>query len=93
MQEICINYIISGIVQGVGFRSFAINKANSLGIKGWIRNLSTGEVEVMACGAKSSVAEFGELMKVGPSASRVKGVTKKILGYENYDNFLAVSTK
>jgi len=63
--------IISGRVQGVGYRAWTIAKAQSLGIKGWVRNLSDGNVEAVFSGEESAVAAMLEACKEGPPAARV----------------------
>ncbi len=56
MERIHVFY--SGIVQGVGFRFTAERIALELGIKGWVRNLSNGGVEIVAEGSKEKLNEF-----------------------------------
>jgi acylphosphatase len=62
---------IYGRVQGVGFRYFAQNKAEELGLSGWVRNLSDGSVEIRAQGPLQDVEQFMHYLKVGPVGSRV----------------------
>jgi acylphosphatase len=88
MQEICINYTISGRVQGVCYRSFAINKANALGITGWTRNLSNGNVEVFACGTIQQLSEFEDKLKHGPAAARVDVIQGQKVDFEKHENFI-----
>jgi acylphosphatase len=64
-------YLISGRVQGVGFRFFAENEANQLGLRGYVRNLSTGNVEVYATGEASALEEFKGRLARGPLGARV----------------------
>ena len=45
-------YVISGRVQGVGFRWFVEREAAQLGVTGWVRNCDNGDVEVMATGTR-----------------------------------------
>ncbi|WP_205685439.1 acylphosphatase [Bacillus salacetis] len=61
-----------GRVQGVGFRYFTKNKADELGITGWVKNLDNGSVEIEAQGTATSIEEFATFVKNGASpASRV----------------------
>jgi acylphosphatase len=62
---------ISGRVQGVGFRHFTRTNAQSLGLKGWVKNLSDGDVEAVIAGEKDSVLEMLEKLKQGPRMARV----------------------
>ncbi|MEZ7893321.1 MAG: acylphosphatase [Candidatus Wallbacteria bacterium] len=58
--------IVSGRVQGVGFRYFVYHQALRYNICGFARNLSNGNVEVYAEGDKKSVEEFAVKVKTGP---------------------------
>lgn len=71
-----LRYIVSGVVQGVGFRYFVLRQAERLGITGWVRNLPDGRVEVVAAGAPEPMAELEGALHGGPSRSRVTGVEK-----------------
>lgn len=64
-------YLISGRVQGVGFRFFAEREASRLGIRGYVKNLTNGSVEVYAAGAPNSVEAFGRRLAEGPRAAAV----------------------
>ena len=50
--------IFYGRVQGVGFRYYAVNKANQLGLTGWVRNLPVGTVEMEVQGNEPSIDEL-----------------------------------
>ena len=50
--------ILHGRVQGVGFRYYAVNKANQLGLTGWVRNLPDGTVEMEVQGNEPSIDEL-----------------------------------
>ena len=66
--------IISGRVQGVFFRASTRDRARSLGLTGYARNLPDGRVEVLACGSESAVLALKDWLWVGPSAARVTAV-------------------
>lgn len=66
-------YLISGQVQGVGFRYFAQRAAREIGIEAWPRNLDDGRVEVLAKGAVEQLNEFEGRLRQGPSAADVRG--------------------
>ncbi|MGD0590050.1 MAG: acylphosphatase [Bacteroidota bacterium] len=66
-----VHVVVSGLVQGVGFRYFAYNKAISLTLTGYVRNLFSGDVEIEAEGDRSLVEEFMKQIKVGPRAAHV----------------------
>jgi acylphosphatase len=81
-----------GRVQGVGFRAWTIRRATELGLRGTVRNLDGGEVEVEVMGAPESVERLRELLRRGPSLSRVREVRELPPGSEDLpDHFAAAS--
>jgi acylphosphatase len=72
-------FTISGRVQGVGFRWFAVEAASREGIGGWVRNLPDGRVEVVAEGDAEAVERFERLVRRGPASARVDDVETDIL--------------
>jgi acylphosphatase len=64
-------YIITGRVQGVGFRWFVEREARAIGVGGWVRNNDDGSVEVLASGSHEQLATLRARLKQGPRASRV----------------------
>ncbi len=66
--------IVTGLVQGVGFRWFTCREAKSLGLTGYAKNLPTGQVEIVACGEAGMIAEFIKIVRVGPSYASVSGL-------------------
>ena len=73
-MKVARTYVISGKVQGVGFRYFAERVANQLGIRGYVKNLPTGSVEVYAIGNESALEEFKRHLSEGPRSARVTGI-------------------
>jgi acylphosphatase len=69
-------YLVSGFVQGVGFRYFVLRRASELGLRGFVRNLPGGAVEVVAEGAGSALAELELALEAGPSTARVESVER-----------------
>lgn len=69
-----IHLIISGDVQGVLFRSDSVETAEKLGLKGWVKNTSDGEVEIMAEGEKESLEALIEWCKQGSTFAKVTNV-------------------
>ena len=67
-------YVISGRVQGVGFRWFVEREAAQIGVTGWVRNCSNGDVEVMATGTREQHGSLRQRLEQGPRASRVDHV-------------------
>lgn len=66
--------LISGGVQGVGFRYAASREARTLGLVGWVRNLGDGSVEILAEGEPDALADFREWLNEGPPGARVDEV-------------------
>jgi len=69
-----LRYILYGRVQGVGFRHFAVRMADLFDIAGWVRNLDTGALEVVAAGTVANLAAFKEQLELGPGSARVDRV-------------------
>jgi len=65
---------VEGRVQGVNFRGFARRAALELGLKGWVRNLYDGRVELLAEGDRAGLDQFVERLKAGPPFARVDQV-------------------
>lgn len=65
---------VTGRVQGVGFRAFAVDRAQFLGLTGYCRNLQDGRVHVVVEGDRSSVDELILHLWKGPGAAEVRAV-------------------
>jgi acylphosphatase len=66
--------LLSGRVQGVGFRFFAERAARSYGVKGWVRNLPDGRVETVVEGEEDAVTRYLEKVARGPFGGSVTSV-------------------
>ena len=66
--------LISGQVQGVGFRWFSKMNASRLGLTGWVRNLSGGDVELEIQGEAGAVEQMLQILAQGPHFSQVAQV-------------------
>jgi acylphosphatase len=69
-----LHAVVSGRVQGVGFRASAQQVAQRLGLAGWVRNLADGRVELEAEGPPMVLDQLLAWLRKGPSLSRVDGV-------------------
>jgi acylphosphatase len=79
---------ISGRVQGVGYRYFAVQKANEMGITGWVKNSVDGGVIIVAQGIEEEIKTFIDYLYIGPTRSRVVQISKvKFNTLSNFDNF------
>ncbi len=75
--------VITGQVQGVGFRAWAVGQALTLGVRGWIRNRADGAVEAEMAGDPDAVARLHDLLAQGPHHARVERVTEEAPGVED----------
>lgn len=66
--------LVKGRVQGVGYRFFTQDAAETCGLKGWVRNLPGGHVEAEVEGPKSTIESFLEELRKGPPIARVDAV-------------------
>jgi acylphosphatase len=64
--------LVQGKVQGVGYRYFVKIQADMLSLKGWVRNLANGEVEVQAFGTEAQLNSFLSQLKMGPPMAKVE---------------------
>jgi acylphosphatase len=67
-------YLVTGRVQGVGFRYFVADTAARENLRGWVRNLPDGAVEAVAEGESDSLERFERALRHGPSRARVEHV-------------------
>jgi acylphosphatase len=73
-MRVARRYIISGRVQGVGFRFFAETAAAREGLHGWAANRPDGRVEIAAAGDVDALARFERKIRHGPPGARVDDV-------------------
>ena len=74
-----LHFLIRGRVQGVGFRWFVHREAAELGLRGWVRNTDSGEVEVLAAGDKESLDDLRVELRKCSRGSRVDAITEREL--------------
>lgn len=72
-------FLISGAVQGVGYRYFAQRSSARHQIRGYVKNLEDGRVEVVAEGPAKAVDAFRHDLAAGPTHSKVQGVEEIVL--------------
>ena len=70
----CLNVVVRGRVQGVGFRYFVAGRARTLGLGGWVRNREDGAVEAEAVGPRAALETLLEQVRRGPRSARVTAV-------------------
>ena len=74
-MRVARRFVVSGRVQGVGFRYFALDAAWRDGLHGYVTNHDDGTVEAVAEGEAEAVERFERALHRGPSHSRVEHVT------------------
>ncbi len=76
-------FIISGLVQGVGYRFFTQRAAARHQVRGYVKNLDDGRVEVLVEGSEKAVENFKHDLTAGPTFSRVKHIEEIVLDASN----------
>ena len=82
-----LKLFVSGIVQGVFFRKSIEDKAKGLELKGFVRNLDDGRVEIVVEGKDENVNEMVKICKQGPSHSEVKNVDTEEIRNQGFKEF------
>ena len=82
-------YIVVGKVQGVGFRYFTAQLAESLGIHGWVQNSEDLSVRIFAAGSEDALADFEDALHDGPPNSAVTNISSSVstLDSKTMDSF------
>jgi len=73
-MQVQAHIIVSGMVQGVGYRYFVFRHARSLHLGGWVKNLATGEVEICAEGQRGIIETFIRDLWTGNPYAAVRNV-------------------
>ena len=71
--------VITGRVQGVGYRDWLVTLARGMGLSGWVRNLPDGTVEALVAGDTPAVEELLRLCRLGPRAAMVVSITEELV--------------
>lgn len=87
MNKIQKNIKIKGIVQGVGFRFSAREQARKYGIKGYVKNLPSGDVEIKAVGPEKNVQLYVQWCKQGPPHAHVEDISVEESNPESFQTF------
>jgi acylphosphatase len=82
-----VHLVIHGRVQGVFFRKYTFEKAKALKLKGMVRNLPDGSVEVFAQGDNDRISDFISWCHTGSPASKVESVEQHDTGPADYEDF------
>jgi len=89
----CRRLGISGRVQGVGYREWALRTARSLGLKGWVRNRSDGSVEAVVCGDAAALDQLVEACRAGPPMARVDAIDQRAEAIGDWPDFTIAATR
>lgn len=84
--------MIQGRVQGVWYRNWTVETAQSLGLTGWVRNRADGSVEVLVEGALDAIERFVALAQDGPPAARVVRIDSTDVPVEGHAQFAKRAT-
>lgn len=76
------HYIVNGQVQGVFYRASAADRAQGLNLRGWVRNMPDGRVEVRVAGPSQVLEQFQQWLNEGPPAAEVSDVVVKDIAPE-----------
>jgi acylphosphatase len=82
-----VRLYVTGLVQGVFFRTFLKTNAEKLDVKGFTRNLEDGRVEIFLEGDANNVNKMIELSKKGPKHSQIKNVEIKPEKFQEFKSF------
>lgn len=85
-----VHVIVSGRVQGVGFRYFAVSLASKYQISGWVRNLYNGDVELEAEGSSDRLQFFLQEVQEGNRFVRVRNMEVSTVSLKNEKGFRVV---
>ncbi len=73
-MEYRAHVVVSGLVQGVGYRYFVYRKAKDYNLKGYVKNLYSDDVEVMLEGDKGVILDLIQELKTGPISAHITGI-------------------
>lgn len=86
-MKLCRSFVVSGRVQGVGFRYSTKRVAEQLELSGWVKNLPDGNVKAVAQGSPQKLAKLETWLSVGPKAATVTKVTATQMVTDNFNGF------
>ena len=85
-----IHAIVEGRVQGVSYRYFSQQAAYQMGVKGWVRNLPNGTVEVLAQGTEAQLEQFLNFLRIGSPSAAVQGINVEWQACGDYCNLFQI---
>ena len=82
-----LHAVITGRVQGVGYRAWAANRATQMGLRGWVRNRRDGSVEAVFKGEEQAVVRMLDECWRGPRGAAVRDVVATSVPDEGWHDF------
>ena len=82
-----MHFKITGLVQGVFFRSNTKDNADRLGLTGWVLNAEDGAVEIHAEGSDDALDDLEQWLHTGPPVAQVDNLKKQKVEPEGFDSF------
>ena len=90
MEKARARVLVSGLVQGVFFRSYAVEEARSLNLTGWVKNRWDGRVEVLMEGDKEDINKMIAWLREGPPTAQVSDIEITWEKYSGEFNYFSV---
>lgn len=90
MSDACLHCYVSGKVQGVWFRANTQREAQRLKLTGWVKNLTDGRVEVLACGEEANLQQLQDWLWQGPPLAKVTNVDTIPAEWQDFDEFRVI---
>lgn len=90
MTKLCRHFVVTGRVQGVFYRAQTQQQANNLQLTGWVKNLPTGEVEVLACGEHEQIDKLYQWLLKGPKLASVTQINCQDKSWQEFSSFTIV---
>ncbi|MGH7914622.1 MAG: acylphosphatase [Candidatus Binataceae bacterium] len=85
-----LRMLVHGRVQGVFFRHAAAVEARELGLRGWVKNLANGDVEIVAEGPRRELKILAAWANQGPRLARVTAVEEQWSGYRSEEGAFTI---
>lgn len=87
-----LRVVVTGRVQGVGYRAWIVRQARRLGLAGWVRNRADGSVELLAAGPPDALDALLEACRRGPPLARVEAIETHPAEPPEHANFVQAAT-
>jgi len=87
MSLVAVHLIVKGKVQGVFYRKSTRKQALELNLKGWVRNMDNGDVEIEAEGDEKTIREFIQWCTKGPEKAHVTEVLEEWVPLKGFSDF------